>query len=71
MSTLAELHANVPPGPIFVVALGLNGPWELQTSKVRLATCRNRMVADYLAALWNAHVEPESRKSGKPARVAP
>ena len=53
MSTLNDLHGKVPPPPVHVVALGFNGPWEVQTMKVRLATCRDRNVADYIAALWN------------------
>ena len=53
MSTLNVLHGKVPAPPVHVVALGFNGPWEVQTMKVRLATCRDRNVADYIAALWN------------------
>ena len=53
MSTLNDLHGKVPAPPVHVVALGFNGPWEVMTMKVRLATCRDRNVADYIAALWN------------------
>ena len=64
MSTLNDLHGKVPPPPVHVVALGFNGPWEVQTMKVRLATCRDRNVADYIAALWN--LMPPIEETPKP-----
>ena len=63
MSALNDLHGKVPPPPVHVAALGFNGPWEVMTMKVRLATCRDRNVADYIAALWNLMPAVEEPKS--------
>ena len=51
--TLAQLQAAMPFGPAHVTALSLNGPWQIQTAKVSLATCRDRTVAEYFTRLWN------------------
>lgn len=70
--TLAQLQKLVPYGPAHVTPMGYNGPWQVQTAKVVLATCRHRDVAEYLARLWNTiapAAEPDF-PSPTPAEIA-
>src|SRR5262245_41966720 len=53
MRTLDQLRKLVPEGPVLIVHLGLNGPYQLQAGRVNIATVLRPEVAEYLARLWN------------------